>query len=271
DRSNVTDPDVLDELARFLREHGVTDVAVADAPSLYDQFYEHRSVAELAEYFGYTSDAYRVVDLETDQVAHRFRRGLGSATMSATWRDAELRVSVPKLRSHCTERIHLAIANLQGLSGRLEDFLFVEKRAHYPAATMAIVDEFPPHFALIDAYELAADGHFGVMACHEPKAPLRFYAGEDALAVDRIAARDTGTLDPQQSEILRTAFDWFGASYGPVMTHGVSAPISPWRNPYGNEWSSFVSMLAYPIYVFGSGRGSLFVPKMDEVAFPPKG
>ena len=27
-------------------------------------------------------------------------------------------------------------------------------------------------------------------------------------------------------------------------------------------------MMAYPIYVMGSGRGSLFVPEMDEEAFP---
>ena len=30
-----------------------------------------------------------------------------------------------------------------------------------------------------------------------------------------------------------------------------------------------LSFLAYPVYVFGSGRGSLFVPEMDEQAFPP--
>jgi hypothetical protein len=30
-----------------------------------------------------------------------------------------------------------------------------------------------------------------------------------------------------------------------------------------------LSFVAYPVYVFGSGRGSLFVPEMDEQAFPP--
>ena len=27
-------------------------------------------------------------------------------------------------------------------------------------------------------------------------------------------------------------------------------------------------MLAYPVYVMGSGRGELFVPEMDQQAFP---
>jgi hypothetical protein len=29
-----------------------------------------------------------------------------------------------------------------------------------------------------------------------------------------------------------------------------------------------LSQLAYPVYEFGSGRGALFVPEMDEAAFP---
>jgi hypothetical protein len=33
--------------------------------------------------------------------------------------------------------------------------------------------------------------------------------------------------------------------------------------------SRLLSAVAYPVYVFGSGRGSLFVPEMDETAFPP--
>jgi hypothetical protein len=30
-----------------------------------------------------------------------------------------------------------------------------------------------------------------------------------------------------------------------------------------------LSLIAYPTYVLGSGRGKLFVPEMDESAFPP--
>jgi hypothetical protein len=30
-----------------------------------------------------------------------------------------------------------------------------------------------------------------------------------------------------------------------------------------------LSMAAYPVYVYGSGGGNLFVPEMDESAFPP--
>ena len=30
-----------------------------------------------------------------------------------------------------------------------------------------------------------------------------------------------------------------------------------------------LSMAAYPVYVYGSSGGALFVPEMDESAFPP--
>jgi hypothetical protein len=30
-----------------------------------------------------------------------------------------------------------------------------------------------------------------------------------------------------------------------------------------------LSAMAYPVYVLGSGRGSLFTPEMDTSAFPP--
>jgi len=31
-----------------------------------------------------------------------------------------------------------------------------------------------------------------------------------------------------------------------------------------------LSFVAHPMYVLASGRGALFVPEMDEEAFPPK-
>jgi hypothetical protein len=44
DRSNVVDPRVVEEIARYCRDHGATDVAVLEAPTVYDRFFAHRSV-----------------------------------------------------------------------------------------------------------------------------------------------------------------------------------------------------------------------------------
>ena len=45
---------------------------------------------------------------------------------------------------------------------------------------MMLLDDFPPHFALLDAYDSAADGLMGVMGCPRPKVPRRLYAAADA-------------------------------------------------------------------------------------------
>ena len=62
---------------------------------------------------------------------------------------------------------------------------------------------------------------------------------------------------------------WFGDPSPQINVIGCNEPVAKWRSPYHNEISSLLSLLAYPVYQFGSGRGSLFLPEMDEEAFPP--
>ncbi|HEU4390186.1 MAG TPA: hypothetical protein VFV34_20460, partial [Blastocatellia bacterium] len=38
---------------------------------------------------------------------------------------------------------------------------------------------------------------------------------------------------------------------------------------YHNEWTTLLSLLAFPVYEYASNRGAVFVPEMDEEAFPP--
>ena len=101
-----------------------------------------------------------------------------------------------------------------------------------------------------------------------PKRPLRLYAGPDALAVDIVAARHMGLQDPRQSSILRAACHWFGKPAQEIRVIGTDEPLADWRDPYHNEISTFLSLMAAPVYVMGSGRGSMFLPEMDSNAFP---
>lgn len=269
DRSNVIDVQLVHELAAFLREHGCDDVAVLEAPTVYDHFFGHRSVEEVARYFGLESTDYRIVDTSVEQVPFEYARGMAQSTISRTWRDADVRVVFSKLRTNPSELAHLSLSSLEGLGERQDQILFPDRQVHYRAAMMMVVDAFEPDFALVDAYEQAADGPFGVMGCRTPAAPLRIYAGRDALAVDGVVLRDTGLPDPFLSPMLRSALHWFGAPAEPEAVHGDVGPIPGFRNPYHNGVSTMLSMAAYPVYVYGSGGGELFVPEMDEQAFPP--
>lgn len=269
DLSTITDTDMLAELALYLRRQGCRDVAVVEARNIYDQFYKNRTVADVARYFGISSPHFRVVDSSEEQVPHEYERGLAQYTVGRTWKEADFRITFSKMRSHPIEMVYLTIGNTEGLGERCEEFIFVERQAHRETALMMLIDEFPPHFALIDAYDSAPDGLLGMMGCPRPRSPRRIYAGADAIAVDMIAARHLGVRDPRDSSLLRAACHWFGNPSRNIEVTGCDESVADWRGPYHNEWSTLLSLLAYPVYQFASGRGAVFVPEMDKEAFPP--
>jgi uncharacterized protein (DUF362 family) len=268
DPSTITDPELLDALARRLAREGVQRVTVVEAPNLYDRFFEGRGVADVASYFGIASPAFEVEDAEADQIPASFARGMSQHTVARAWKDADFRIVFGKMRSHPVEIVYLCLGTLEGLGERIESFLFADRSADREVATVMLADEFPPHFALLDAYEAVPDGTAGMMGCRRPKSPLRIYAGADALAVDMVAARHMGMADPRRSKLIATACHWFGDPSGAIEVSGADAPITGWRAPYRSEWSTLASLIAYSVWVVASHRGALFVPSMDERTFP---
>ena len=254
DRSILTDPELLSALAGELRAIGCADVAVVEAPNIYDQFFAGRSVAEVARYFELESSRYRLVDLSTEQVPHAYRRGLAQGTVGRSWKEADFRISFGKMRSHPIELAYLSVANVEWIGARCDQYLFPERQAERETAVMMLLDAFPPDFALLDAFDSAADGLIGVMGCPRPKSPLRLYAAPDALALDMVAARHMGIRNPRQSSILRAACHWFGDPSDRIEVVGVDEPLAAWRGPYHNDVSAFLSIVAMPVYVWGSGR-----------------
>ncbi len=269
DLSTITDTELLSELALYLRRLGCKDVAVVEARNIYDKFYKNRTVADVARYFRIESPHFRVVDSSEEQVPHEYERGLAQYTVGRTWKEADFRITFSKMRSHPVEMVYLTIGNTEGLGQRCEEFFFVERQAQRETANLMLIDEFPPHFALIDAYDSAPDGLLGMMGCPRPHSPRRIYAGADAIAVDMVAARHLGVSDPRDSSLLRAACHWFGNPSKSIEVTGCDEPVVDWRGPYHNEWSTLLSLFAYPVYQFASSRGAVFVPEMDKEAFPP--
>jgi uncharacterized protein (DUF362 family) len=268
DRSPITDVELLHDLTAYLRDLGCKELIVIEGRNIYDRFFQNRSVKEVASYFGIESDSFRVADTADEQVEHHYYRGVAQYTIAKSWRDADFRISFPKIRSHPIEMALLSLGNIEWVGGRCDEYLFLERQADRATAIMMLLDEFPPHFAILDGFENAPDGLVGVMGCRKPKDLRRFYAGRDALAVDTIALKDLGVTQAQQGSVLRSAGHWFGGSPQKIEVIGERSPISGWQGPYSTELRSLLSMMAYPVYVMGSGRGELFVPEMDEEAFP---
>jgi uncharacterized protein (DUF362 family) len=270
DLSCITDVELIHRLTRFLRENGCMEIAVVEGPNIYDRFYHNRSVQEVAAYFGIPNPDFRLINASQEQVVHHFARGMGQYSVSRTWQEADFRITFGKIRSHPIELAQLSVANVEWLGGRCDEYIFLDRQADRSTAIMMLLDQFPPHFALLDGYSAVPDGLVGMMGCPHPRHPWRFYAGKDALSVDTVAARHLGVKHPQDSSILKAASHWFGGWAEEPVVVGSDEPIADWRGPYDNEAWALLSLVAQPVYVLGSARGKVFVPEMDEAAFPPR-
>jgi hypothetical protein len=60
----------------------------------------------------------------------------------------------------------------------------------------------------------------------------------------------------------------FGDVRPNTVVDGIDTPLAPFTSPLEGDARVLLSMLAYPVYAYFSGGGSLWVPKMDPVAFP---
>ncbi len=270
DRSNVNDPELVDILARYLRRHGAADVAVLEAPTVYGNLFANRSVASVASYFGFDSPAYRIVDISQDMQACVFDRGFVQKAISGTWLASDLRIVMPKLRTDPTEFAHLSLSTLEGSTGAIDDTFYAGRRVDFRSATMMLLDVAAPDFAIVDAWAPVADGPFGVMGCHHPAEIRHIYAGSDALAVDEAVLADLGVADARRAPIVAQAYHWFGLQPAPLTIDGVRPPLGKeLRGAHASALLRGLGTVSYPIYMYLSNRGELFVPAMDITAFPP--
>jgi Domain of unknown function (DUF362) len=194
---------------------------------------------------------------------------MGQYSISKSWKEADLRISFGKLRSHPTDDAMLTLSNMEWLGASHDDLLFADRQAHRQNATVMQIVEFPPHLALLDAITAVPDGLVGMMGSRQPLNPGRLYVGSDAVAVDAVVTRHLGTVDPRAYLHMRTACTWLGLTHLQPMVHGCDSILPGWRGPRHTSWSALLSLLAFPLYVLASRRGSIFVPVMDEQAFPP--
>jgi len=269
DDSPINDSRVVEALSKYLYDLGVRQCKVIDIDCIYEQFFSNRSVNELATYFGFESRHYEVINASRELEEHQFTRGIGNYRISKTWKDADFRLNLGKLRSHPIEMALLSINNVEWLTGNTKEFVFLDRIVDRATTTSMLLDDFPPDFNIIEAHDNVPDGILGVMGSKSPIAPLRFYFGRDALSLDIAVIKHLGHISVPSRSSLQNAMHWFGRENLDVEVIGVNTNIKNWKSPTQTLWWTLLSFLSYPVYQFFSARGQLFVPKMDETAFPP--
>ncbi len=269
DQSNYVSPELIEALATRLRELGASAVSVLDSANIYDRYFDGRSVAEVANYIGLQTDSFQLVDCTADLVPLTFERGFAASVACREWVEADVRVILAKLAGDPAEVIHGPLATVAGLTGRVEDEQFYTHRlVDHRTAVLMLLDEAPAHYTVVDAWGPVADGPLGVMGCDRPNHQQRLYGGTDLMAVEATVISDLG-LHPSNSEILRRADQWFGTRHQDAFSASEAGPMNGFRAPHSTWWFRVINATAVPVYANLSGNGRLFVPKMDERAFPP--
>ena len=263
DPSTVIDPGLVDLVVESLKERG-GDVVVVDGPNLYNGLFTNRSVEQVAQHFGIDPNC-PVLDCTTELVDIEEPPILGPTTMSKVWMQADVRISMVRLRSHPREHIHGCVANLEALVPGAAENVFWQRRYDHSVSALTAAIVAPPHLSIIDAWRDCPDGLFGIMAGPHPVSPGRLYVSRDALSVDLIALRHTGSAKSINSPTIRRAIEWFGDSRSQVEIFGTDEEIAGWHNPHDNMGSGFLADLSYPVFAYLSRSGAIFAPPMDEL------
>lgn len=228
DVSTYTDPELVSHLVRRLRSRGFAAIHVVESQSTYGQYFDKRSVREMADYLGYDgSGGYDIVDMTLDADEQRnLGPHLGIHPVSRVWREADFRISFAKNKTHAYAYYTLTLKNIYGALPLANKFLEYHCRRDIYHTTMEYLAAFPVHFGLVDAW-FSADGPFGVFASPAPNQTRTIIGGADLVAVDWVGASKMG-LDPMLSRHMELAVGLFGKPE--IGLIGDANPYRPWLN-----------------------------------------
>jgi uncharacterized protein (DUF362 family) len=228
DRTTYTDPELVDHLVGRLRGAGFENIKVVEAQSTYGEYFDRRSVREMAAYLGFDGrSGYEVVDmtLDADQ-QEQFGPALKLHPVSRVWREADFRVSFAKNKTHAYSIYTLTLKNIYGalpLANKFKEYHC--GRGIYDTTTEYLV-KYPVDYGLVDAYS-SADGPFGVFADMAPNETRTIIGGADLVAVDWVAASKMG-IDPMIGKHMQSAVAALGKPA--IRLVGDANPYRPWLN-----------------------------------------
>jgi uncharacterized protein (DUF362 family) len=266
DRSTYTDPELVDHLVRRVRQRGFAAVNVVEAQSTYGEYFDRRSVREVAEYLGYDGRAgYALVDVTLDADEKRYLGPhLGEHPVSRCWREADFRISFAKNKTHAYAYYTLTLKNVYGALPLANKFKEYHCGRGIYATTIEYLKAFPVDYGLVDAV-LSADGPFGIFADPSPNETGTVLGGADLVAVDWVAASKMG-IEPTISSYMKLAVEAFGKPA--IRLIGDPNPYRPWLNVPA-ALTLFTSKGVDADYHFGNLMYSA-AAQMDETHFTHK-
>jgi uncharacterized protein (DUF362 family) len=205
-----THPAVVMAAFESFRRLGAASVVIGDGAALERDAEAILESLHARRYFGHAIEAF--VDLNTDEVKRVALRTRASSLkelwLPRTVLEADLVVSLPKLKTHHWAGITLSLKNMFGIvPGGC--YGWPKNILHWAGITRSLLDlnaTIPPNFSIVDGI-VGMEGNGPLQGTPKPCGVL--VLGQDPVAVDATCARIMG-LVPERIEYLARASHLLG-------------------------------------------------------------
>lgn len=222
-----TDPELVEHLIDRMHAQGFRNIAVVESQNVYNYSYQDRSVGAVAEMVGYSGRNYRIVDLSDEKEPFDYGSVMGRHFVGRTWRDADLRISFAKNKSHwqcfytgCIKCVYGCLPEwdkMHHYHGRRREF--------YECAVLC-ADRFPVHFGFIDAW-VSGDGFSGHVRDADPNVTRTIFVSNNIFAIDWVMGEKMG-VDPSLNYVLQEGMYRWGTIK--IERRGNLTTWDPWKN-----------------------------------------
>jgi uncharacterized protein (DUF362 family) len=208
--ATYTDPELVEHLIQKLNDAGHNNIKVVEAQNIYGNWYENRTVENVARAAGYKPGTYgyRICDLTEDTVEYDYRGKLQKHPVGKAWKDADFRISFAKNKTHISNLFTLTLKNVYGTLPAQDKAMEYHAKREWYEATLDNLKSFPVHFGIIDAF-YSADGILGFKGTALPKQTNMVLASSSLIAVDMVSAKMMG-VNPMRSILTKLAIQEWG-------------------------------------------------------------
>jgi len=226
--TTITDPELVEHLANWLRIVGYTNIAVGVAKDSSSFWLENRDPMILADLAGYQFDAYEFVNLSEDLSEEKFPSTsiLHDSSLSNAWIDADFRIVFSKCRTDEEFGYAGAAQSMLGILPNEDTELQYYHRLRPEDLASELLRLAPPHFAIVDAF-IANQGSAGSRHWN-PLHASTVIASTSVVLADWAVANKLG-VDPYRSIIVGKLLREQGLPAG-YRVAGDLAPIPAVKN-----------------------------------------
>jgi uncharacterized protein (DUF362 family) len=238
--ATVTDKDLVEHLVDRILSLGFSDICLCEAQHDVGRMLKNHNVQFVASKIGYQPRGrYKIVDLSLEALpfdyAYLDARGKPKTwrdVVGRTWKEADLRISFAKCKTHEHDWMTLAVKNVYGCFPATNKIARYHIRYEVFEVTGRSLRNFPVHFSFVDGW-LGSDGFQGYKIPH-PRPLKMLFGGNNLVAVDMEIFKRAG-LDPGKSKMLREAVrQLYGGVYPAYTVRGDQTTrfdqLGPWEN-----------------------------------------